>query len=233
MDGQPVLDQAVVRELGEFLDPDAGVAQDLDGGPGPERVVFFAGQVAAFAGAGVLGPDPARSPVAMTARRSVCPPAVNTSPGPAAARRRAGAAACRARSVDGGDQDGQDGQPFAGPLVHAGLAAATASCVLDVARPDRAGHGPRPPPGRVVDGPLGDVEVERADGDQGVGRCGPGRAARGAAGAVTDRSSWQDPLLPAGGDRRGQAQRADAGMVEFQVLPEQPAQDVARLRRVV
>ena len=39
--GQPVLDQAVVGQLGEFLDADAGGAQDLDGGPGPERVVFF------------------------------------------------------------------------------------------------------------------------------------------------------------------------------------------------
>jgi hypothetical protein len=41
--GQAVLDQAVVGELGEFLDPDAGVAQDLDDGPRPERVVFLAG----------------------------------------------------------------------------------------------------------------------------------------------------------------------------------------------
>ena len=35
--GQPVLDEAVVGELGQFLDPDAGVAQHLHGGPGPER----------------------------------------------------------------------------------------------------------------------------------------------------------------------------------------------------
>ena len=60
--GEPVLDQAVVRELGQLLDPDAGVAQDLDGGPGPERVVLLAGQVAALAGAGVLGPDAAGGP---------------------------------------------------------------------------------------------------------------------------------------------------------------------------
>ena len=54
--GEPVLDQAVVGQLGEFLDADAGVAQDLDGGPGPERVVLLAGQVPALAGGGVLGP---------------------------------------------------------------------------------------------------------------------------------------------------------------------------------
>ena len=41
--GEAVLDQAVVGELGEFLDPDAGVPEDLDDGPGPERVVFLAG----------------------------------------------------------------------------------------------------------------------------------------------------------------------------------------------
>ena len=42
----------MVRQLGQFLDPDAGMAQDLDGGPGPEPAVLFEGQVAASAGAG-------------------------------------------------------------------------------------------------------------------------------------------------------------------------------------
>ena len=55
--GQPVLDQAVVAELEQFLDPDAGGAEHLDDRPGPEGVVFFAGQVAAFPGGGVIGPD--------------------------------------------------------------------------------------------------------------------------------------------------------------------------------
>ena len=58
--GQRVLDEAVVGQLGEFLDPDAGVAQDLHRGPGPERPVLFEGQVAALAAAGVLCPGPAR-----------------------------------------------------------------------------------------------------------------------------------------------------------------------------
>jgi hypothetical protein len=56
--GQAVLDQAVVRQLGEFLDADAGVAQDLDDGPGPERVVFLAGQVPPLPAGGLLGPGP-------------------------------------------------------------------------------------------------------------------------------------------------------------------------------
>jgi hypothetical protein len=42
---EPVLDQAVVRQLGELLDPDAGMAERLDGGPGPEGPVLFEGQV--------------------------------------------------------------------------------------------------------------------------------------------------------------------------------------------
>ena len=93
----------------------------------------------------------------------------------------------------------------------------------DLLCPDRARCRPLRPPGRVVDGPLGDVEVERADCEQGVGRCGPGgfRPARG-----PSRRLAGDPVFPAGHLRRGQAQRADAGMMQFQVAPEQPAQDV-------
>ena len=55
--GQPVLDQAVVDELGQLLDPDAGGAQDLDGRPGPERVLFFAPRSRRLPVARVFGPD--------------------------------------------------------------------------------------------------------------------------------------------------------------------------------
>ena len=54
-----VLDEAVVGQLGEFLDADPGVAEDLHRGPGPERLVLFQGQVAVLAAAGVLRPGPA------------------------------------------------------------------------------------------------------------------------------------------------------------------------------
>ena len=54
---RPVLDQAVVGELGQLLDPDAGRAQHFDRGPRPERVVLLAGQVSALSGSGLLGPD--------------------------------------------------------------------------------------------------------------------------------------------------------------------------------
>ena len=62
-------------ELGQFLDADAGGAQDLHDRPGPERVAFSGGQVAACDGARVIGAD--RAPVA----------------GAGSARRRAGAGA--------------------------------------------------------------------------------------------------------------------------------------------
>jgi len=47
--GELVLDQAVVAELEELLDPDAGVPEHLDGRPGPERVAFLASEVSALA----------------------------------------------------------------------------------------------------------------------------------------------------------------------------------------
>ena len=59
--GQPVLHQAVVGDLQQFLDPDAGGAQDLDDGPGPEREVFLHRQVAAFPAGRVVDPDLGRA----------------------------------------------------------------------------------------------------------------------------------------------------------------------------
>ena len=55
----PVLDQAVVRQFSEFLDPDARLAENFHGGPGPERLVLFRPQVPAFPGFRVLSPGPA------------------------------------------------------------------------------------------------------------------------------------------------------------------------------
>ena len=57
VDGQAVLDQAVMADLQQFLDPAAGEAKDFHGGPGPERVVVFVAEVAALAGGRVVGPD--------------------------------------------------------------------------------------------------------------------------------------------------------------------------------
>ena len=195
--GQPVLDEAVVGQFGQFLDPDAGHAQDLHGGPGPERAVFLAGQVAALAGAGVLGPDAGRwSSGRAPARRSVCPAAVNCSPGAAAWRglqrvRRRPARGCRRRRPGRAGRAAVRGS--AGPSGTCG--GGVPSCGTDLAGADRAGHRPRSPPGRVVQRPLGDVEVERPDRGQAVGGARPragdlGDAARRAA---APDWSWSGP----------------------------------------
>jgi hypothetical protein len=47
--GWGVVAQRELGEFEEFLDPDAGVAQGLDDGPGPERVLFEHGDVRAAA----------------------------------------------------------------------------------------------------------------------------------------------------------------------------------------
>src|ERR1035437_1530163 len=53
---QPVLDQAVVADLQEFLDPDAREPQDFDGSPCPEGVIVFHAEVPALAAGRVVGP---------------------------------------------------------------------------------------------------------------------------------------------------------------------------------
>ena len=53
------LDEAVVGQVGQFLDADSGVPQHLHHSPGPEPAVFFEAEVAAPTGVGVLGPDAA------------------------------------------------------------------------------------------------------------------------------------------------------------------------------
>ena len=76
-------------------------------------------------------------------RRSVCPAAVNVSPGggPGGGQALGGGLApcCRC-----GDQGGQDGQPFAGPRVHPGLAAVRdlAWLISPALTGQGAAHGP-------------------------------------------------------------------------------------------
>ena len=149
---------------------------------------------------------------------AVCPPAVNSSPGAAARAASSRAAASLRLAVDGGGEGGQDGEPFAGPRVHAGLGPGLLLLVLDVAAADGAGHGPRPPAGGVVQGPLGEVEVERPDDHQDVVGGLPGDDLLAAAGRAD--GPGLDALLPRGGDVGRQVQGADAGVVGLQVLPE-------------
>src|SRR6266487_5218110 len=65
---------------------------------------------------------------------------------------------------DGGDL-GQRGKTLAGPLVYAGLPLAAFPAMRYVGWPDGAAGCPSSPAGRVLSGPLGDVEVEGPDCD--------------------------------------------------------------------
>ena len=135
-------------------------AQHLHCRPGPERAVFLAGQVAAVAGGGVLGPDPGGRAAWSTERRRVWPAAVNCSPGAGAGGGREQRGGVGRGPVDGGDQGGEDRQPLAGPLVHAGLAAGGSLPAGDIARPGSGRAPPTAPSGPGLQRPLGDVEVE-------------------------------------------------------------------------
>lgn len=56
---QPVLDQAVVGQLGQFLNTNSGVAQYLHHSPRPEPAVFFETEIAARSTLRIFGPDSA------------------------------------------------------------------------------------------------------------------------------------------------------------------------------
>jgi hypothetical protein len=150
-------------QFGQFFDADAAVAQHFHRRPRPERLMFFAGEVAARAACGVLGPDLGgvsaggdRPPQGLPARGEHFTGA-------------SGPGGCE--TVGGGlplavhrcGEGGQDGHALAGPLIHARFARGGFLAVRDLAGPDRAGHGPGSPPGWVISGPLGDVEVEGPD----------------------------------------------------------------------
>jgi hypothetical protein len=125
---------------------------------------------------------------------------------------------------------GQDGQAFTGALVNTGLASGGLLAVRDLTDLDRARLRPWPPPGRLVRGPLCDVEVEGTHDRQAV-RGTLARAAdldRAAVGVAPTRGLGSDALLPRRGHLGVQAQRVDAGMVLLQVPPEQPAQGVGQ-----
>ena len=214
-------------QLGQLLDPDAAMAKDFNGRPCPEPVVLFEGQVAALAGGGVLGPDPGAGLGRQYGPAQFLPAGGEplTGQGGPAGRQ----PGCRGFAFSGGgsEQHRQDRQPFAGPLVHPGLAAGHLLGMRDFFRADRAWRGPLRPPGRVVGRPLGDVQVERAHREQGPGRGRPRYRRPGTvcSGRCPSRFAG-DPLLPARRHHRGQAQRADPGMVAFKVTPEQAAQCV-------
>ena len=140
--------------------------EELPRCPGPERPMLFEGQVAALAGAGVIGPDPAWWSCWPSPGRSICPAVVNC---PA----RGGAPGCPELAARGVALRSTGRRPgWAGPATVPGCAGPCGTCaaaVLGVGqlrRADRAAGDPRSPPGRVLDRPLGEVEVEGSHREQ-------------------------------------------------------------------
>ena len=115
--GEPVLDQAVVAELDEFLGADAGGAQDLHGRPGPEGAVFLGGEVAPVPGRRVIGQTLTVVLVVMD-RARVVPAAVKGAAGLGIAGGVQPFLGVGVLLGGGADQGGQDREPFAGPGVH-------------------------------------------------------------------------------------------------------------------
>jgi hypothetical protein len=116
--GQLVLDEAVVGQLGKFLDPDAGVTQDVHGGPGPERLVFFEGEIAVPAGAGVMRPDPVSRRVRSGGPAQGLPAGGEVLAGSGVAGSAQPFGSCLLPGVNRGEKGGQSRDPFAGALVH-------------------------------------------------------------------------------------------------------------------
>jgi hypothetical protein len=217
-----------VGDLEHFLDPDAGVAEHLDAGPRPERLVGFQGEVApgpaAIGGGGVDHAGSAGAACGGVGSQS------GTAQGEAvggegvtgwgAGRGGEQRRCLTATGVGGVDQLGQQGCQFADPLVHPRLA------VLGhlghpghVAGVDRGRRRPRSPPTRLLQSPVAEVGVEGTDGHQdGV----PILAFL--AEPVVAVADVLESLFPTSGHVIGQVEGVDAGVVEFQVPPEQQHQ---------
>jgi hypothetical protein len=200
---QPVLDQAVVGELEQLLAADAGGAQHLDDRPRPEGVVFFPGQVAVrgvgagspYLHAGFAGGDPGEG----------VPGDGERAAGRGMARRVQHLGGARPVLGSRASQDGQDREPFPDTGVHPGLAAPVFLAAVDVGLGDRAGHGPRSPAGRVLGGPAGQVQVERADRGPRLLVHSFEHAVRRVVGQRPRRAAQRPPqrLPPPGRDQRG------------------------------
>ena len=160
--GEPVLHEAVMAELHQFLNADAGERRTSTVAQAQNARSSSAVRSRRFPVAG----SPAQILAVALARPGAIvpglPAAVMVSPG-LVSRAACSRSACGLRPVGGADQDGQDREPFAGPGVHPRLAVPLDLALDGFLRADGAGSGPRSPPCGVIDGPLGQVEVEGPD----------------------------------------------------------------------
>ncbi len=191
--------------------------------------MFLEAEVAALSGGWVFGPDPSGGRGLHHCAAQRAPASGEQLTGGVSSRGGQPLSGAGAFGLDPGEQGGQHRQPLAGALVHAGLALRAVLLVGGVAGADRAAHRPRPPPGRVVVGPLGDVQVERAHRAEHAEPVQPGRG-RGhgrAAGASGGPGPHHHPLFPGGGNLAGQLEGVNAGVVGLQVSPEQLAEQIS------
>lgn len=215
-------------DLEHLFDPDAGVAEHLDARPGPERAVGFEGEFPPGPGpVGVGGVDDAGPSGPAECRVGGQGGAAQGDP--VGGERRAGSGAGRGGEQGGGvvaagassvDELRQERGEFAGALVHP--RSATFGHLGEpghIAGVDRGRRGPRSPASRVFQRPVGQVGVEGADRHQDVVAVDTFLAE-----PVVAIADMLEALFPAVGHLVGQVQGIDAGVVEFQVPPEQQHQ---------
>ncbi len=117
--GQAILHQAVVAELEELFDADAGRPQDLDRGPSPEGVIVLQAQITPLGGQRVVRPHLAGDGMRGDRADQSLPSGgegvtgLSLAGGPEQSLRRL------APLVDGAHEGGEDRKPFAGAGVHA------------------------------------------------------------------------------------------------------------------
>ncbi|HXZ76111.1 MAG TPA: hypothetical protein VEH31_35290, partial [Streptosporangiaceae bacterium] len=194
-----------------------GRAQDLHGRPRPERGFFFVGEVAFLPGGHLGDVDtagrPGPAPLELLSRDGE---QVAGGDIPGGGEQVSGGLALL---LDSSHEGGQQRELGPGPLVHPGLDPGPGFLGRAFGCLDRARGHPARPPGGIVGGPAGDVLIEGFDEDQLAAEVDP-RPDRPAVG-VADEGQ---PFLPCPGDLGRQVERVDAGMVDLQVPPEQPAQ---------
>ena len=214
-------------DLQQFLDADPGGAEHFHDGPGPERGVFFQGQIAPPARGRVVCPPFRAGRMAGDRADQGLPGGGECLPGRGGASRAQQHVRVLAPLADGPDEHGQDRQALAGARVDAGLAVPGCLALVDLGRADRAPGHPRSPPGRVLGRPLRDVQVEGAHPGEAFTVVQPRDCDLGLlAGRGVCRRLRPGPpaLLPAAGNLGGQLQGVDARVVLFEVLPEVPAE---------
>jgi hypothetical protein len=210
----------------QFLAADPVQPQDLDGGERPERFLFFVGQVASFTGSDVVGPDESSDRLGGECFSQISVGAVDHRAG--FSRLRCGQQSGRGPTpvVGGAHEHGQHGQPFAGALVHAGLAVLEVLGFLHFGVGDRAGRDPRPPPSGILDSPVRDIEVERPHSDQLVLEIQTRHRHLAPLAGGADRGAFDgaELVFPGAHNLGRKLQGGDAGSQCLDAGPEQPGQ---------